>query len=300
MTIRLLFVTLLAILFHTNLAADNPTPSAYYEKPSAIVLQDDNFDATVSSGIWLVMISHPYSSLYQQIASTWSKLAAKVNSANDDIKVASVDCQNNAEMTCKTYGFSLPTLKLIRDGQMMTYVGPLTLETIDQFAEQDIQDVVETIGRSISQVKILTNSNFNESVATGTWFVRFSAPWSGHCKHIGPTWERLAQDMQSIPDVSIALVDCTVHHDVCTSQAIWGYPTLKIFKDGVAAEPYSGQRTLGELRDYAMGFATTNAMDSVHVKCAVMIWLVCASLSVAYVCAGLSVIYVCAFLWIYG
>ena len=47
--------------------------------------------------------------------------------------------------------------------------------------------------------------------------------------------------------VLVAKVDCVIHRDLCTSQQIWGYPTLRLFIDGIPRTEYRGDRTVLEM-----------------------------------------------------
>ena len=83
------------------------------------------------------------------------------------------------------------------------------------------------------EVVNLTKDTYASSLADGnSWFVKYYAPWCGHCKKLAPTWEQLSNDSALPGSVKIAHVDCTQQGEICTEQDIKGYPTLKFHKAG--------------------------------------------------------------------
>jgi len=95
----------------------------------------------------------------------------------------------------------------------------------------------------------LTPDNF-DSVIDGKKgaFVKFYAPWCGHCKKLAPDWDTLASTFEGSNDVVIAKVDADAHKDLGNRFDVHGYPTLKWFPKGsTTPEEYSGGRSLDEL-----------------------------------------------------
>ena len=61
----------------------------------------------------------------------------------------------------------------------------------------------------------------------GVTFVKFFAPWCGHCKRLAPTWEELAAKYADNEAVTIAKVDCTAegntNKELCDGQDVSCY-----------------------------------------------------------------------------
>lgn len=89
------------------------------------------------------------------------------------------------------------------------------------------------------------------------WFVKFFAPWCGHCKRLAPTWEDLYSNNKD--KVNVAHVDCTSEFGkpLCSQFEIRGYPTLYYFpaeedKQGTFLK-YKDQRSLEALESFVNG-----------------------------------------------
>ncbi|KAG0044865.1 Protein O-glucosyltransferase 2 [Gryganskiella cystojenkinii] len=70
--------------------------------------------------------------------------------------------------------------------------------------------------------------------------VDFYAPWCGHCKTLEPEYEKAAKELKK-SDIPLIKVDCTEDMELCKDFEVSGYPTLKIFKNGIARD-YKGTR----------------------------------------------------------
>lgn len=100
------------------------------------------------------------------------------------------------------------------------------------------------------EVLPLSSENFSQTLSKGPAFVKFFAPWCGHCKKLAPIWKQLAKHMQG--KVTISEVDCVEQPGLCKAQDIQGYPTLVWFsQEGTECRSeYLGGRKLEQLRAF--------------------------------------------------
>jgi len=94
-----------------------------------------------------------------------------------------------------------------------------------------------------ASVLSLGPDNYQSATAGKTVFIKFFAPWCGHCKQMAPDWEKLAGEWSSSPVGLIAEVDCDndVNDDICASAGVEGFPSLK-WGDIDNLQDYSGSR----------------------------------------------------------
>ncbi|KAG5511232.1 hypothetical protein JKF63_07174 [Porcisia hertigi] len=97
----------------------------------------------------------------------------------------------------------------------------------------------------------LNPENFHSTVndPSKNVFVMFYAPWCGHCNHMKPAWQELADKYPATGDIVIARVDAVAYRDIAKEFGINGFPTLKFFSksDKSGARQHNGERTVTAL-----------------------------------------------------
>jgi len=94
-----------------------------------------------------------------------------------------------------------------------------------------------------SDVIELTDADFDDEIAQFDFvLVEFFAPWCGHCKKLAPEYAKAATTLKNDkPPIPLASVDCIANSGTCSKHGVSGYPTMKIFRNGVASD-YGGPR----------------------------------------------------------
>jgi protein disulfide-isomerase/protein disulfide-isomerase A1 len=112
-----------------------------------------------------------------------------------------------------------------------------------------ILSVFSTTSCAEELVTTLTNANFDGFIRSNSKvLVQFYAPWCGHCKKLGPEYERAAEKLKG--RVPLAKVDATVETQLSTKYGVKSYPFLKWFEDTRDTE-YDGARTTDAIVEYA-------------------------------------------------
>ena len=105
-----------------------------------------------------------------------------------------------------------------------------------------------------AQKVVLTSDTFYNAVKEDkNYFVKFYAPWCGHCKSLAPIWTELGELFPNDQDTIVADVNLEENRDVADAQGIQGLPTLKLFKKGDKGESpvkYEGGRDLTSLNNW--------------------------------------------------
>ncbi|KAF2762724.1 disulfide isomerase TigA [Pseudovirgaria hyperparasitica] len=168
--------------------------------------------------------------------------------AGDKVTIAKVDADAHKDLG-KRFGIQgFPTLKWF-DGKSDSpedYNGGRDLESLTQFVTEKSGAKAKGPKQEPSNVKILTDKSFAETIGTNNVLVAFTAPWCGHCKNLAPTWEKLANTFEAESNVTIAKVDAEAENSKATAskQGVKSYPTIKFFAKGSTdAQDYTGGRS---------------------------------------------------------
>ena len=96
----------------------------------------------------------------------------------------------------------------------------------------------------------LTPESWDAAVSGKTVFVKFFAPWCGHCKKMKPAWDKLMEEYED-SHILVADVDCIKDGKaLCDKVGVQGFPTIK-YGDPDNLEAYQGGRDYETLSKFA-------------------------------------------------
>jgi thiol-disulfide isomerase/thioredoxin len=100
----------------------------------------------------------------------------------------------------------------------------------------------------------LTADNYQAETNGKSVFIKFFAPWCGHCKAMAEDWVKIGEEFGGKNDVLIGEVDCTDEEnggaDLCNLNDIQGFPSLK-YGHPLNLEDYEGGREYITMADFA-------------------------------------------------
>jgi thioredoxin domain-containing protein 5 len=254
---------------------------ALVSSASPVVLRDDElpqltpdiFQNSITSGLFFVEFYSPTCHHCIHFAPTWKSLVDEAKTSMPSVRVAQVNCALYGGMwqqyptildsnmppldLCNTSGITgYPTIIMYHNnGQSTTYSGDRTLQDLVKFVQgysnssATNPEEPRAIANPSGQVLELSPESFATIRSKGPMFVKFFAPWCGHCKKLAPSWKQLARHMQS--KLTIAEVNCDEHGALCKSHNIQGYPTLLYFPAEGQSIEYNGGRKVDQLKVFA-------------------------------------------------
>ncbi|KAG7351537.1 thioredoxin [Nitzschia inconspicua] len=98
----------------------------------------------------------------------------------------------------------------------------------------------------------LTTENFAAETGGKAVFIKFFAPWCGHCRAMADDWKKLEDEWSGHEVGLVAEVDCTSDEGqpICEDFQVEGFPTI-MYGDPLAAETYDGPRDYESLAAFA-------------------------------------------------
>lgn len=116
-----------------------------------------------------------------------------------------------------------------------------------------LKNITLLLAAAVSGVtaKELTPDNYDAETSGKSVFLKFFAPWCGHCKKLKPDWDKLIAEFEGSSTKLIGDVDCTADgKPLCDENGVRGYPTLK-WGDPTDLQDYNGGRSYDDLKKFA-------------------------------------------------
>ncbi|XP_019762900.2 dnaJ homolog subfamily C member 10 isoform X1 [Dendroctonus ponderosae] len=169
----------------------------------------------------------------------------------DVVQFGTVDCTLHRELCFSQSISSYPTMVLYNRSSVQRFQGVPNEGSIVEF----IQDAINPL------VKQLDENNFSllaRKSAQEMWVVDFFAPWCGPCQQLAPEYRKLAKSVAELKNIVIAQVDCVANEELCSSQNIRGYPTIRLYPLGSkglsTVAIHNGHRDAVSLKRWIIGF----------------------------------------------
>uniref|UniRef100_A0A2K6L8I2 DnaJ homolog subfamily C member 10 n=1 Tax=Rhinopithecus bieti TaxID=61621 RepID=A0A2K6L8I2_RHIBE len=101
------------------------------------------------------------------------------------------------------------------------------------------------------EIITLERREFDAAVNSGElWFVNFYSPGCSHCHDLAPTWRDFAKEVDGL--LRIGAVNCGDDRMLCRMKGVNSYPSLFIFRSGMAPVKYHGDRSKESLVSFTM------------------------------------------------
>lgn len=109
---------------------------------------------------------------------------------------------------------------------------------------------IASLALSASAIE-LTPDTWDAQTAGKAVFVKYFAPWCGHCKRMKPDWDKLMAEYADSESVLVADVDCIgAGKPLCDKIGVQGFPTIKHGSPD-ALQDYKGARDFDSIEEFA-------------------------------------------------
>jgi len=217
-----------------------------------ITLTNSNFSKYIKNTPEIMVEFYaPWCGHCKALAPEYEAAAITLQANGPSRRLAKVDCIANQQV-CQQFNVTgYPTLKYFENGEEdRPFNGARNADAIVSFMMKEAKS--EPIPETQGDLKKIVNKNMEELVLNtdSDVFIKFYAPWCGHCKAMAEDWEKLATEYADDSSLTIAEFDATANDVVGKGFDYTGFPTL--FWVGADKVPikYEGGRTIEDWEKY--------------------------------------------------
>jgi len=101
-----------------------------------------------------------------------------------------------------------------------------------------------------TQIVMLNEESFKESISKGKTLVDFYADWCGPCRMLAPVLETVASDQEVSKQASVAKIDIDSAQGIASNYNVTSIPTLILFQDGKELRRLVGLRDSNAIKHF--------------------------------------------------
>lgn len=90
----------------------------------------------------------------------------------------------------------------------------------------------------MSDIKMLTDENFETETSSGAYAIDFYADWCGPCKMMGPIFEEASVNYEG--KINFAKINIDEQRKLAMTHKVMSIPTLLFMKDGAVVDRVTG------------------------------------------------------------